>query len=304
MKKFSRLSAFILLLGITFTSCKKEEVPASITTLFSLSGSTLRDGGFPGSSGGASMPVITTVNSNTNFIAGGGCPLQVFSTAQGSNVVSKVFLGAESFDKYYEMNVSSAMFLLNPIIVTTVTKNEIILKIAVADNAGNVSTTHTVSLTRVVVGAGRLQVSLTFDKDTDLDLYLVEPNGEVIYYGNGSSANGGMLDLDSNPGCYIDGVNNENITYDDQATIEAGTYTVRVNNYSDCVGQQVNYTVVARYNGFELPVVGNSNPYSGSFAAGTDTGGGETAGTVIFTFNIASAVPGTRTLPASVGSYK
>ncbi len=304
MKKFSKLSVFILLLSVILTSCKKEEVPASITTLFSLSGSTLRDGGFPGSSGGVSMPTITTVNSNSNFIAGGGCPLQIFSAAQGSNVISKVYLSADGFDKYYEMTVASATILLNPIFVTTVTKNEIILKIAVADNAGNVSTTYNVTLTRIVVGAGRLQVSLTFDKDTDLDLYLVEPNGEVIYYGNGTSANGGMLDLDSNPGCYIDGVNNENITYDDQATIEAGTYTVRVNNYSDCVGQQVNYTVVARYNGVELPVVGNTNPYSGSFAAGTDTGGGETAGTVIYTFNIASTVPGTRTLPVSVGSYK
>jgi hypothetical protein len=302
MMKFKFVSA-VFAVGILFSSCAKEPVDP-ITALLELPGSTLKDGDVPNNIGGANAPIINTLNANVNFIAGGGCPIQVFSTAQGSNTISKVFLGADGYDKYYEMTVLSSLFSINPIVMQSVTRNSITLKVSVGDNAGNVSSVHTATLSRVDAGTGVLQISLTFDKDTDLDLYLVEPNGEVIYYGNSTSANGGLLDLDSNPGCWIDGVNNENITYDSQATIESGTYTVRVNNYSDCVGQQVNYILTARYNGSLIPVSGNTNPYNGSFAAGTATGGGQSAGTVIYTFNIMDTQPGTRSLPASVASYK
>lgn len=286
-------------ISISMWSCKKGDPIESIITI---PNSVLRSGDIPASQG-SNIPVINSVQHNTSFIPGGGVPMQILATTQ-SGSITKVYVGLEGFAGYYEVSIAQASVFVNPIVAQSVTHDELTFNLSVGDNNGNVSELYTFTVNRIDVGTGRLQVSLTFDQNTDLDLYLVEPDGETIYYGNSSSSNGGILDLDSNPACYIDGVNNENITYDDQAEIETGTYTVRVNNYSDCVNQQVNFSVVARYNGQLIATSGNSNPYNGSFAAGTSVGGGEDAGQVIFTFNITSGQSGSRTMPTTKASFK
>lgn len=303
MKTVFKSLPFVAAIGTLFffSSCSKNH--GDINALLTLPNGVIRTGDMPGPSG-SNAPVINTLNHNDNFIAGGGCPMQLSCTTQGSFTLAKLYLGAEDYSGYYELAISGSTIIINPIIAQNVDLNELVIKVAVEDNGGNVSTVSSFTVTRIEVGTGILQVSLTFDKATDLDLYLVEPDGEVIYYGNRNSSNGGILDLDSNPACSTDNVNNENITYDDQATIEDGTYTVRVNNYADCVGQTVNYTVVARYNNEIISTSGNANPFNGSFAAGTDTPGGSDAGQVIFTFDIMTQRNGTRTLAPAVASFK
>ncbi|MCX7744456.1 MAG: hypothetical protein N2167_07830 [Flavobacteriales bacterium] len=301
MKTTSLIKTMAISIAILVSvwSCKKAD---PIEGVISIPNSVLRSGEIPASQG-SNIPVINSVQHNNSFIAGGGVPIQILATASSGNI-TKVYVGLEGFAGYYEISIAQATIFVNPIVAQSVTQDELTFNLSVGDNSGNVSELYTFSVTRIDVGTGRLQVSLTFDKNTDLDLYLVEPDGETIYYGNSTSSNGGYLDLDSNPGCYIDGVNNENITYDEQSEIEPGTYTVRVNNYADCVNQQVNYTVVARYNGQIIATSGNSNPYNGSFAAGTAVGGGENAGQVIFTFNIANGQSGSRTMPTTKASFK
>lgn len=301
MKATSLIKTVGLAAVISFSmwSCKKGD---PIEGVISIPNSVLRTGEIPASQG-SNIPVINSVQHNTSFIPGGGVPMQILATTQSGNI-TKLFVGLEGFAGYYEVSIAQASVFVNPIVAQSVTHDELTFNVSVGDNNGNVSELYTFTVTRIDVGTGRLQVSLTFDQNTDLDLYLVEPDGETIYYGNSSSSNGGILDLDSNPACYIDGVNNENITYDEQAEIETGTYTVRVNNYSDCVNQQVNFSVVARYNGQLIATSGNSNPYNGSFAAGTSVGGGEDAGQVIFTFNITSGQSGSRTMPTTKASFK
>ncbi len=83
------------------------------------------------------------------------------------------------------------------------------------------------------VGSGEVQVGITWDTATDVDLHVIEPSGEEIYYSHSTSETGGTLDLDSNPGCSIDGINAENIFWP-EGQAPAGDYTVRVNMYSDC----------------------------------------------------------------------
>lgn len=280
-------------------SCKKD---TPIEEIFTLTNALLREGEIP-SNQGSNIPLINEVNHNTSFIAGGGCPIEVLATAQVGNL-SKLYIGVEGFTGYYEVSISQATTFINPLMAQSVSQDELTFLLSVGDNQGNVSTAYTFTVTRVDVGTGKLQVSLTFDKATDLDLYLVEPDGETIYYGNSTSTSGGMLDLDSNPACYTDGVNNENITYDEQSEIEAGTYTVRVNNYADCVGTTVNYSVMVRYNGQLVTTTGNNNPYNGSFAAGTATPGGMNAGELIFTFNLTAPQAGTRVNPTTKASFK
>ncbi len=127
------------------------------------------------------------------------------------------------------------------------------------------------------VGTGDVQVSLAWDKPSDIDLYVVEPSGEEIYYGHKSSATGGTLDLDSNAACSIDHKNNENITWEDGAA-PRGTYTVRVNNYSACSQTNINCVITINVSG-KAPVT-----YTHTFTD-SGSGGSSGAGTVIAEFS-------------------
>ena len=48
---------------------------------------------------------------------------------------------------------------------------------------------------------------------SDVDLHVVDPRGEEVFYGHPNSASGGRLDLDSNAACDLDHKRNENITW-------------------------------------------------------------------------------------------
>ncbi len=85
-------------------------------------------------------------------------------------------------------------------------------------------------LAREGAKSGDVRVSLLWNNRNDLDLHVVTPLGEEIYYGATSDTSGGMLDVDMNvSGETIKPV--ENIFWGkDQAP--TGTYRVFVENYS------------------------------------------------------------------------
>ena len=126
------------------------------------------------------------------------------------------------------------------------------------------------------VGTGEVQISTAWNSPADVDLYVVDPNGEEIYYGHTSAASGGVLDLDSNAGCGGEDKRNENTTWD-FGTAPRGTYTVRLNYYSACSAGQTNWVVTVRTQG--------SNPvtFTGTFT-GPGVGGGAGAGELVTTF--------------------
>jgi hypothetical protein len=103
-----------------------------------------------------------------------------------------------------------------------------------------------VSLTQV--GTGDVQVNVTWDLDVDVDLHVLDPSGEEIYYGNPSSSSSGDLDLDSNAGCGLDHVRAENITWA-AGKAPAGTYKVLVDYYEACTTGTVNYVVTVNVKG-------------------------------------------------------
>ncbi|NIS28841.1 MAG: hypothetical protein GWN07_01935, partial [Actinobacteria bacterium] len=76
------------------------------------------------------------------------------------------------------------------------------------------------------VGTGDVEVTVTMTRSTDIDLYVIDPTGNTVYYGNSHSDNGGQLDLDANAACGANmGVDNEHIFWP-RGTAPAGTYTV------------------------------------------------------------------------------
>jgi hypothetical protein len=149
------------------------------------------------------------------------------------------------------------------------------------DSQGNVSNaTPTTAPTRQV-GAGTLQVSLSWDAPVDLDLHVIEPDGEEIAWWNPTARDGGTLDLDSNPACDIDGINNENVTWPRPAvptpTTGSQKYAVRVDYYSACPDQHVNYQVTVNN-------CSAISQFSGSFDASAADGDSGTDGVEITSF--------------------
>lgn len=100
-------------------------------------------------------------------------------------------------------------------------------------DAPSVATWYTIRFDVVETNGGALQFALNWDTANDVDLLVRDPSGEIVFYGNRIGLSGGELDLDSNAGCTIDGVQNENVIWDvDQAP--SGTYEVAVNLWSAC----------------------------------------------------------------------
>lgn len=75
-------------------------------------------------------------------------------------------------------------------------------------------------------GDGDVKFTLTWDTDVDLDLYVTEPSGDTIWYGNRSSTTGGQLDTDDR-----DGFGPENIFWPTDFA-RPGSYRVEVKMYS------------------------------------------------------------------------
>ncbi len=108
----------------------------------------------------------------------------------------------------------------------------------------------------VCVGRGRLQITLTWDRPGDMDLHVVPPSGERIYFGHRSAA-GGQLDRDDTRG-----TGPENIYWD--AAPPSGDYTICVNPYS--VSSVTNFVVTVAF-------AGNVERYSGVRAPGQRSSG-------------------------------
>jgi|SRR6266850_40404 len=185
------------------------------------------------------------------------------------------------------LDAASGYFLLRlPAPVTTVlvlsslgsisTGSRFTLAYAVANAGGAVGAA--VTSTKTIVGqTGGVQVGVTWDTASDVDLHVIDPASNEVYWNNLSVASGGTLDVDSNAGCALDNKNNENIRWTGSAP--NGTYTVRVDYWSACnLTGTTTYAVVVN-NG------GAISRFTGSFTANQADAGGRGSGRLITTFN-------------------
>ena len=84
------------------------------------------------------------------------------------------------------------------------------------------------TLEQMGAGHGKVNISLGWKTSDDLDLHVVTPNGQEIYYNN-KSADGGVLDVDMQ----VSNIVASPAEHIDFATPHSGKYSVSVVNYTD-----------------------------------------------------------------------
>lgn len=262
MKKLALFCGAILVAAsLLFVACGKDK-EATIKSFFSVQGATLVAEDMPQATSNEEISVVM----NQTAIPGGSSYITV-----GSDVPArKILVGMKNQTGYYEVPASatrgysySFVMMVDQNIALGEDQNSFTVQVAIVDENNEISQIWESPVELKVVGTGALQISLSFDNAKDVDLHLIEPeylyeDGEPvdfyerhIYYGNHWSAAGGWLDLDSNPGCSIDNINNENITYNDStAYIAPGTYKVYVDLFENCDPSiATNYVVTVFYGG-------------------------------------------------------
>lgn len=249
---------------LLFVSCKKDkEVTPTVNKFFSVENGTLISKNMPE----ATLDEQIAVVMNEAVISGGSSIVRVSS----DRVAKKILVGMKDQDGYYEVAPSTRgdyafLMMINQDITLEEGENGFTVQVAIQDENGDITQIWESEIELIAVGTGNLQVSLSFDNAKDVDLILVEPNGEKIGYFNEISDNGGELDLDSNAGCWIDNVNNENITYSDSAYVEPGLYQVYVDLYENCDPTiATNFVVTVLYQGAPIAVTSGTNPFSGTY---------------------------------------
>jgi hypothetical protein len=97
------------------------------------------------------------------------------------------------------------------------------------------------------LGTGDVQVTLRWDGPADLDLHVVDPFGEEIWYSHATSLSGGELDVDAHVAC-VPNAPVENV-YWPTGGAPSGSYQVYVQNFAGCSGGASSYTVTIRVDG-------------------------------------------------------
>lgn len=265
------LHILLLIVAIaTGLSCGGDNGPSKITIADYISGVTnlgatitaVRHTGDPPGVGAGGA--IINVTGGTTLINGGSAQVSV-STPSGA--FTDVYVVVEGVSGYYQLTLPAPVAAEDLILAMAqkVPKESFSLTYGIG-STGAVGAYQTVPVTLIQVGTGDVQVSVSWDVESDVDLHVIEPGetGEEIYYGHTQSTAGGMLDLDSNPACAIDHVKNENITW---ANPPSGDFDVRVDYYDACTVELTHYVVTIQRKGHEPQVVTGQLSGSGDHGA-------------------------------------
>jgi len=189
----------------------------------------------------------------------------------------RAVIAVSGVDGFFDISLPEAVASLDLLITMSqiISASDFAFLYAIG-SADSIGAYQEVGTTVVSVGTGDVQVSVSWDADSDVDLHVIDPAGDEVYYGATVIASGGELDLDSNAACIIDGVNNENITW---AAAAEGTYTVRLDYYLGCDVDETSYVVTVQR------VDHDAETFSGTFDGAGD-GGGSGSGIDITTFTM------------------
>lgn len=233
-------------------------------------------GELPAAGAGPTLALST----NAAVIPGGTTPAAVI----GDLAFTRIVIAIDGVDGYYAIDLPAPTTTLD--LVVTLSQGLDLPSFdwiwAIGDAGGYGAYTIT-PVSVINVGTGDVQISLSWNSAADVDLHVVDPSGEEIWYGSRESASGGMLDLDSNAGCGSDGPRNENITWPVHGA-PSGTYHVLVDYWSACDATSTDFTVAVNARGMAPQTM------TGTFTGDGDRGG-PGAGMEVTTLTVDGAAP-------------
>lgn len=274
MKKYFFYSFMLAVAcALTFTACSSsddDDSPAGSpqanyeSNYFAIPNAVYQSGAMPAST---SNDLITGIEINDQALTSGSN----FITITSSEAYDRFYIGVEGEDGYYEVvpidilassSSTRANGLYSYIIYLNYGANynrNITMVVKGRKPSGAITQAYRKAIRYVQTRiSGDLTINLTFNNEKDVDLRLTTPSGDEIYYGNktfsvrdevGDSIIRYGLDHDSNAGCQIDGLKNENIVIPELA-VEPGEYTVRVDMYKNCDKTlATSWQLVVRYKG-------------------------------------------------------
>lgn len=239
-------------------------------------------GAFPAPTGSSSINGITV---NSNALQGGMNIVTIIT----NTAYNRFYIGSKDDTSGYLVYVPESttadgagnyMYTIPIIYSTLYNNNSMTMLISAEDENGEITEPYEAKINFVSSESGELNINLTFSNAKDVDLHLFMPNGEQIYYGarggtvqtiGGTTISYG-LDHDSNAGCNIDNLNNENI-YIPAELIQSGTYRVVVNMFNNCNPNiTTSWSIVTRYKGQLISTTTGKNPATGVYPIGASNG--------------------------------
>ena len=330
MKKLFKVACILFCAAAMYACSSDDEVTKSVlqTEFIEVTNSEYAGGSLPV---GDNSEMIQSAYFDRSALPGG----TAYLTLNSYEELSYVNVGVQGQEGYLKVKLE------NPVVAQAQTRADIhiytytviillsqnlsssfTLVFTTINTEGDISSMFTSETEFVEAGTGDLQVNLHFSNEKDVDLYVVEPNGNVIYYGqtfpyyslvytdyNEWLSSGDYenvpdiewgeigLDIDSNAGCNIDGLNSENIFFNEEC-MQKGTYQVWVNMYANCdPSTATSYTVRATYKGVSVTPTSGSNPASGIFPVNTPSnsiGDQLTGATKVMEFTINEGIEASR----------
>ena len=240
------------------------------TEVFSVRDGSHLDGELPPVSSDAALPVITKVLGPVAVTNGGTAILHVTLSAPVESPTFVVQLSA--VPGYHSVqgidSDGDATYDIAIQIPGNAQPGTLVATVSLLDAAGNRGPSQELQIQLVESGVGDVKVTLSFDRLHDLDLHVVEPSGDEIFYERPTSITNGQLDLDSGANCEATPANTENVFWPPGGA-PRGQYRVFVQNFQSCVPGPIAFKVRIAYG----TVV---EQYDGTFADGTAA---EAAGT-------------------------
>lgn len=202
----------------------------------------------PQAGGGASA----TVNGIGVMINGGSGQ----QTVVGSANFTRVVVSVEGLSDYYVLTLPQG-----------VPTTDLILSLSTRASSGNMYVNYAVgdastlgsyarqAMRIIQVGSGDIQISASWSDSADVDLHVIDPNGDHVYFANKTVPSGGTLDLDANAACSPNETtpgrvfySNENIVWP-TGSAPNGTYKVFLDYWSDCNVAQTDWVVTIQRTG-------------------------------------------------------
>jgi hypothetical protein len=230
-----------------------------------------------------------TLSTNGSVIPGGSTLVSL----TGSQQFNSVIVAVDGETGYYRLTLPAASPTAELLVTLAQSLPGTSLDWQFGAGTGTSVGPYTTSPVNVVrVGTGDVQVTLSWNTAADVDLHVVDPSGEEIYYANTGAASGGQLDLDSNAACESDGPRNENITWPTNGAPN-GTYRVLVDYWDNCDATSTDYSVTVQRRG------ASPQTFTGTLTGEGDQGGAG-AGQQITTFTVGAAVRASASAAARV----